>query len=305
VIALEIKGLTKVFKGKKRRIVQALSNLDLAVESGEIFGFLGPNGAGKSTTIKTVMGQVTATGGVANIFGKSATDPASRLKVGYLPENPAFYDFMTAREYLRFVGRAFAMGEGQIGTESDRVLQLLELAEAADRPVRGYSKGMVQRLGIAQTLLHDPDLYVLDEPMSGLDPLGRALVKDIIKELRQRGKTVFFSTHITADVEVVCDRVGVIVGGRLRVVDIVENILRSGIEGYSVQVSGCRGHADLFAGLDVKEKTADALEVYVPRAAFGDLMERVVKVGAEIDLIEPRRKSLESFFLEVVAGSMP
>jgi len=301
VNALEIRGLTKIYKGKRGKRVEALHNLNLAIKAGEVFGFLGPNGAGKSTTIKTVMGLIAATSGEALICGIPVTDSSARRRVGYLPENPSFYDFLTAREYLAFVGRTFGMQASTIISETGKVLDLLDLSEAADRNIRGYSKGMVQRLGIAQTLLNDPDLYILDEPMSGLDPLGRALVKGIIKDLKSRGKTVFFSTHITADVEVVCDRVGVIVDGRLRAVDAVENILQSGIEGYSVQVKLHGAGDDLFAGLAVTVNSAEIKEVYVSKEQFNEAMNRFISAKAEISLIEPKRKDLEAFFLDIVA----
>lgn len=301
--ALEINGLTKVYKGKKGKTVSALSDLNLTIASGEIFGFLGPNGAGKSTTIKTVMGLIRANGGTASVFGVPVSDPQARKRIGYLPENPSFYEFLTAREYLAFVGNAFAMDRENINAQTGKVLELLELSSAADRPIKGYSKGMVQRLGLAQTLLHDPDLYILDEPMSGLDPVGRALVKDIIRDLKSRGKAVFFSTHITADVEVVCDRVGVIAGGRLRAVDKVDTILEGGIEGYNIQSSRLPLSHELFAGFSASEKSAGIIEVYVPRSSFREFTARIYGAGGEIDLIEPKRKNLEAFFLDIVARS--
>ena len=284
--ALEIKGLSKVYKGKKGRRVEALTGLDLEVAPGEVFGFLGPNGAGKSTTMKAVMGHIRATGGSASVFGVPVTDASCRLKIGYLSENPAFYDFMTARELLFFVGRAFAMEQGALARESQRVLQLLDLCAAADRPIRGYSKGMVQRLGLAQTLLHDPDLYILDEPMSGLDPIGRALVKEIIKDLKGKGKTVFFSTHITSDIEIVCDRVGVIAGGRLRVVDRVENILLQGVEGYVIQVGRASGGSE---------------EILVEKERLNAYLAQLCASNVSIERIEPKRKDLEAFFMDVLA----
>lgn len=301
--ALEIKGLTKVYRGKRGNKVEALTNLDLSIDKGEVFGFLGPNGAGKSTTIKIVMGLISASSGDAAVFGTSVVNPSGRIKVGYLPENPSYYDFLTAREYLAFVGKSFGMEEALITTESGKVLQLMELSEAADRPIRGYSKGMVQRLGLAQALLHDPDLFILDEPMSGLDPLGRALVKEIIKDLKLRGKTVFFSTHITSDVEIVCDRVGVIVGGRLRAVDNIDNILQSGIEGYHVQVKIEAPAEELFAGFEATVKSGSTMELYVPKGSFNLFMSKVMKANLEVDNIEPKRKDLESFFLDIVAKS--
>lgn len=284
--AITIRNASKIYTGKRRRKVEALTGLSLDVHAGEVFGFLGPNGAGKSTTIKSIMGLVPLTYGHIDVYGMSVLEAAARRKVGYLPENPAFYDFLTAREYLVFVGNVFAMPEGVIGNRIKEVLSLLQLTEAADRPIRGYSKGMVQRLGLAQALIHDPDLYILDEPMSGLDPLGRALVKDIIKSLRERGKTVFFSTHITADVEMICDRVAVIVGGKLQAVDRVSAILEEGEEGYRIHTIS---------------KTGEAGEVNILKNQLAEFISRCSEEGITVVRVEPRRKDLEAFFLETVA----
>lgn len=295
---IEIDSLSKIFKGKKRTSVEALKGLNLTVVQGEVFGFLGPNGAGKSTTIKILMGLIAATNGSARLFATDVSQAAARKNVGYLPENPSLYDFLSAREYLGFIGSAFAMTESAIKVRSTEVLEQLQLSEAADRSIRSYSKGMVQRLGIAQTLLHDPDLYILDEPMSGLDPIGRSLVKDIIRQLKRQGKTVFFSTHITADVEAVCDRVGVIAKGKLEALDSVENILRSGVEGYNVQV---KGGCDLAShGFPHLESQGEMREFSVPKDLFNDFVALVAANGGKIDLIETRRKDLEEFFLEIV-----
>jgi ABC-2 type transport system ATP-binding protein len=296
---IEIENLSVTYRGKRGARVEALKELRLSVAQGEIFGFLGPNGAGKSTTIKALMGLIKPTIGQARLCGVPISDPTGRSRVGFLPENPSFYDFLTGREYLDFVGKSFGMEAQSILRESDRVLALLELTDSANRPIRGYSKGMVQRLGLAQALLHDPDLYVLDEPMSGLDPLGRALVKEIIRDLKGRGKTVFFSTHITSDVELVCDRVGIVVGGRLQLEDSVENVLESGTVGYSVQLKNCSD--TVCAGLAVRSKGESVREVYVPVAELTPFLERAVAEHCEIMLVEPQRKDLEAFFLEVVA----
>lgn len=286
--AIDIVGLCKIYTRNRKKAVEALKNLTFNVGEGEIIGFLGPNGAGKSTTIKSIMGQVTPTAGSIEIFGIPVTDTASRQRIGYLPENPAFYDFLTAREYLRVVGRAFALSSKDIEKSIGRVIDIMDLAGAADRHIRGYSKGMIQRLGLAQAMLHDPDLYILDEPMSGLDPLGRALVKDLIKDLKARGKTVFFSTHITADIEVVCDRVGLIVHGELRALDSVKNILHQGIIGYSIQISGPDG------AIQEKDVVADNLEAF---------LRQVLASGEKIERIEPKRKDVEGYFLDVVSES--
>lgn len=284
--AIEIVGLGKVFKGKKGAVVEALKGISLSVGQGEVFGFLGPNGAGKSTTIKCLMGLLQPTSGTATIMGRAISDAAARQAVGYLPENPAFYDYLTAEEYLQFVGRVFKMSEALLARRTEEMLKLLELWDARKRQMRGYSKGMVQRVGLAQTLIHDPDVYILDEPMSGLDPIGRALVKEIILDLKKRGKCVFFSTHITDDVEKVCDRVGVINKGELPVVDHVESILQRGVQGYAVRVTTADGRSE---------------ESLVERDELQPFIRQSVSGQKSIEKIEPRRKDMEAFFLEIVS----
>ena len=226
--AIEIAGLCKQFSGKRMTKVHALKGLDLTIAVGEVFGFLGPNGAGKSTTIKLLMGLLRPTSGSAQIMGMDASRAESRRHVGYLPENPAFYDYLSAEEYIAFVGSQFNMDFALLRRRSEEVLKRLDLWEARKRPMRGYSKGMVQRVGLAQALVHDPDIFILDEPMSGLDPIGRKMVGDIILELKGEGKTVFFSSHILSDIERFCDRIGIIVGGRLRRTSSVADVLKEG-----------------------------------------------------------------------------
>ncbi|GAB4558068.1 MAG: ABC transporter ATP-binding protein [Geothermobacteraceae bacterium] len=285
--AIDTKCLCKTYRGKRGTRVAALSDLTLQIAPGEVLGFLGPNGAGKSTTIKILTGQIRPDSGAAKIFGVDSLSENARRRVGYLPENPSFFHFMTATEYLNLVGRLYNMSHQAIIQESERVLSLLELEKAAKRPIRGYSKGMVQRLGLAQALLHDPDLYILDEPMSGLDPIGRALVKKIIRHLKERKKTVFFSTHITADVEEICDRVAVLVDGRLQVLESVHDLLKKGIEGYRV-VGRMPGHGPtqrVVASQELK-KTLESL-----------LLE-----DFQVERIEPIRKNLEDFLLQAIRG---
>lgn len=301
--AIDIAGLCKQFRGKKMTRVDALKNLDLQIESGEVFGFLGPNGAGKSTTIKLVMGLLRPTSGRTSIMGVDSAQAASRLKVGYLPENPAFYDYLSAEEYMLFVGSQFGMEKELLRTRSEEVLKQLDLWDARKRPMRGYSKGMVQRVGVAQALVHDPEVYILDEPMSGLDPIGRALVKDIILDLKKQGKCVFFSTHITDDVEKVCDRVGVIVKGSLVAVDSVENIMRSGVEGYLVHLRVPESESGVFAGIEAVRRAGPVSEFYVPRALFNRFMGEVNRTGREVVLVETKRRDLEDFFLSIVDGN--
>jgi len=298
--AIETTGLCKQFKGKKMTRVDALKGLDLQIEEGEVFGFLGPNGAGKSTTIKLIMGLLKPTAGTATIMGKDSSTTDSRRQVGFLPENPAFYDYLSAEEYITFVGSQFRMDSSLLKRRTEDVLKRLDLWEARKRPMRGYSKGMVQRVGLAQTLVHDPDVYILDEPMSGLDPIGRALVKDIILDLKKRGKCVFFSTHITDDVEKVCDRVGVIVKGSLVAVDRVENIMRSGVEGYLVHLRLQDGANRNFAGIEPLRTAGSTSEFYVSCSAFNAFMGEVNASVAEVALVETKRRDLEDFFLSLV-----
>lgn len=284
--ALEIKGLSKSFKGKKFQTVEALKELNLAIGQGEVVGFLGPNGAGKSTTIKCLMGLIRPSAGSATIMGRDISSAVARQVVGYLPENPAFYDYLSAEEYLKFVGKVFSMPADLLEQRTEEMLKLLELWDARKRLIRSYSKGMVQRVGLAQVLIHDPDVYILDEPMSGLDPIGRALVKDIILGLKQKGKSVFFSTHITDDVEKVCDRVAVIDKGRLLAFDSVESILQRGIEGYVLHVTAPDGGEE---------------ELVVARADLQSAIQQLVGSNRSIERIEARRKDMEAFFLEILA----
>lgn len=285
--AIEFTNLSKTFRGKKGLRVEALKNLSLTIGAGEVFGFLGPNGAGKSTTIKIIMGLIRPTSGKASIMGYGTGVADARRHVGYLPENPAFYDYLSANEYLDFVGRTFKMEPRHLARRKEEVLTLLELKDAGKRPIRGYSKGMVQRLGLAQVMLHEPDVYVLDEPMSGLDPLGRALVKNIILDLKSAGKCVFFSTHITADVESVCDRVGIILKGVLQSEERVDSILTEGVAGYNVRVERSSG---------------EVMEYSIARDSLEQFLTDHRSSGHRIILVEPRRKNLEAFFLDIVKG---
>ncbi len=219
-------GVTKRYsswpQGNK---VLALDDFSLQIEQGEVFGFLGPNGAGKSTALKILLNFVYPNAGTVSLKGKSVSDRRSRGSIGYLPENPYFYDYLTAEEILWFGGRASGLPKHNIRERSQMLLHRMGLLSASKRPLRTYSKGMVQRAGLALSLIHDPDVVVLDEPMSGLDPIGRKLVGDLILELKSQGKTVFFSSHILTDVERFCDRAGIIVGGKLRLVGSLADLL--------------------------------------------------------------------------------
>jgi len=225
---LETKNLRVEFKAQSpsRGIKVAVKDLNLKVFAGEVFGFLGPNGAGKTTTMNVLLGFVNATGGAAYLFGVDVREPIARQRIGYLPELTYYYKFLTAEELLRFYGRIFRVPKARLDARIDELLKLVELDHARKRPIKTYSKGMQQRVGLAQALINDPDLLILDEPTSGLDPIGRMKVREIIQRLKQMGKTVFFSSHELGEVETVCDRVAIINQGELkvegRVSDLVE-----------------------------------------------------------------------------------
>lgn len=284
--AITASGLSKRFSGKRGNNVLALDQLNLTVSQGEVFGFLGPNGAGKSTTIKILMGLIRPSQGQAMLYGTKASLPEAHRSVGFLPENPSFYDHLNGEEYLRLVGGLFNLKRDEIVARTKILFHRFNLWDARKRPIRSYSKGMVQRLGLTQVMLHDPDLYILDEPMSGLDPLGRALVKEVIRELRAAGKSVFFSTHITSDVEEVCDRVGIILKGQLLSVEQVDAIMTNGVTGYKVRH---RVH-----GVDRSEDT------HVAKNDLQKFIADLERNGQEILLINPVRRNLEDFFLQLV-----
>ena len=224
---LRIENLRVEYKSReaKRATKVAVQALNLSIFAGEVFGFLGPNGAGKTTTMNVLLGFVPPTSGDAFIFGASVRDPIARQRIGYLPELTYYYKFLSAEEILRFYAKIFRIPKKQIEPRIDSVLKLVELQDARKRRIKTYSKGMQQRVGLAQALINDPDLLILDEPTSGLDPIGRMKVREIIQRLKQQGKTVFFSSHELGEVETVCDRVAILNAGELktegRVVDLV------------------------------------------------------------------------------------
>src|SRR6267154_1696784 len=234
--ALEILGLEKTYSVGfwRKKPKRALWPLHLKVEEGEIFGFLGPNGAGKTTTLKLLMGLIFPTAGSARILGMAVNDPRMKAQIGFLPEQPYFYDYLTARELLTYYGQLSGMNAKVLSRKVNEVLARVGLPDVGDVQLRKFSKGMLQRAGIAQAILHDPKVVFLDEPMSGLDPMGRREVRSLIEEMKSEGKTVFFSTHILSDAEALCDRVAIIHLGELRGVGVVA-ALTSGVHN-SVEV---------------------------------------------------------------------
>jgi len=202
----------------------ALTGLDLEVRAGEVFGFLGPNGAGKTTTMNVLLGFVPPSSGMASLFGIDVRQPIARQRIGYLPELTYYYKFLTAEELLRFYAKIFGLNRRETDKRIAELLKLVELEHAATRPIKSYSKGMQQRVGLAQSLINNPDLLILDEPTSGLDPLGRMKVREIIQRLKEQGKTVFFSSHELGEVETVCDRVAIVHQGELKAVGTVAEV---------------------------------------------------------------------------------
>jgi len=227
---LELHGLRVEYPSRefRRQAQVAIESLDLTVQRGEVFGFLGPNGAGKTSAIKVLLGFTPATAGTARLFGVDVRQPIARQHIGYLPEQTWYYKFLTAEELLRFYARIFGIPRGEREERIGYVLSLVGLGAARKRLIRTYSKGMQQRVGLAQALINDPDLLILDEPTSGLDPLARMQVRQIIQTLRQNGKTVFFSSHELGEVESVCDRVAVLKQGRLVALDAPANLREPG-----------------------------------------------------------------------------
>src|SRR5271156_3211748 len=234
--AIEILGLTKDFPVGfwRQRMRRSLDNLTFQVEDGEVFGFLGPNGAGKTTTLKLLMGLIFPTAGTAHVRGRSIDDIAMHREIGFLPEQPYFYDYLTGRELLDYYARFFGYTPAERRERVARFLERVGLSDAANVQLRKFSKGMLQRVGIAQAILHDPQVVFLDEPMSGLDPVGRREVRDIILDLKRQGRTVFFSTHILSDAEMLCDRVAVLVEGKLRGVGSPGEIVSMEVQGMEI-----------------------------------------------------------------------
>ncbi|HKC13104.1 MAG TPA: ABC transporter ATP-binding protein [Vicinamibacteria bacterium] len=305
VTVLEIEGLSKSYRmGHLRPVYRpALSDLSLKVEQGEVFGYLGPNGSGKTTTLKVLMGLLHPDRGSALVLGSPLSERGWRYRVGYLPEHPYLYDNLTAHEYLDYVGRLFGLSRAVRRDRARHLLDLLGLARAADLPLRRFSKGMVQKTGIAQALMNEPDLVFLDEPMSGLDPMGRRLVRNLILDLKQRGKTVFFSTHILPDAETLCDRVALLRGGRLLREGRLDEILELTTSAMEVLVTGVdRSVLEAQTGLVAKSAVGERWRLEMAEDRLGAIVGAVEGAGGRILSVSPIRQSLEEYFFKEMAA---
>jgi ABC-2 type transport system ATP-binding protein len=299
--AIEIENLSKEYPHgflnlKKKR---SLENLSMDVQTGEVFGFLGPNGAGKSTTIKLLMRLIFPTAGTARILGKSIEDVSMHRDVGYLPEQPYFYDYLTAAELLDYFARFHNLAAADRRDRVQRMLKKVGLETAKKIQLRKYSKGMLQRAGLAQAILHDPQVVILDEPMSGLDPLGRREVRDIILELKREGRTVLFSTHILSDAEMLCDRVGVIVGGTLRGVGAPGEMVGIAAQGmeilFELPQPGTKPPL-----LEKATKTGERYRVQVSESELYAALDQLQAAHARILSVTQIKPTLEEFFMSLV-----
>jgi ABC-2 type transport system ATP-binding protein len=277
--AVEIRNLTKIFPVplRRRRIV-AVKDVSLTVDSGEVYGLLGPNGSGKSTTLKMLLGLVTPNHGEARIFGKDSRDYHSRADVGFLPENPYFHKFLTAAELLAFHGNICGMAGKPLAKRIDELISLVGLEDARDRRVGGFSKGMLQRIGLAQALIHDPRLVVLDEPTAGVDPAGSHQIRDLILDLKKRGKTVLLTSHLLEQVQEICDRVGIMARGEMIREGPLEDLVR------------------------VKNQTEFVIENATPELA-AQIQNLVAASSASLVAARQPERSLETVFLELTSGN--
>jgi ABC-2 type transport system ATP-binding protein len=300
--AIEIENLTKDypygFLHLKKKT--SLEGLTMTVERGEVFGFLGPNGAGKSTTIKLLVGLIFPTAGTARILGKPISDIEMHRDIGYLPEQPYFYDYLTAAELLDYFARFHDLAAADRRERVERMLKRVGLETARKIQLRKYSKGMLQRVGLAQAILHDPKVVILDEPMSGLDPVGRREVRDIILELKREGKTVLFSTHILSDAEMLCDRVGVIVGGKLRGVGAPDEIVGLKAHGMEILFEYAGNDAMATALLGKATKTGSRYRMQVGEGDLYSTLEQLHEAGAKILAVAQVKASLEEYFMHLV-----
>ncbi len=305
---VEIENLTKDYEVGfwRKKKVRALDGLTLTVEGGQIFGFLGANGAGKTTTLKLLMRLIYPTAGRARILGRDISDVQMHARIGYLPENPYFYDYLTARELLNYCGELFGYRKRDRERRTEELLARVRLDEKSwDKQLRKYSKGMLQRVGLAQALVNDPEIVFLDEPMSGLDPIGRREVRDLIASLRSAGTTVFMCSHILSDIEVLCDRVAILNRGRLSETGRLEELReRAGQGGHRIEITVAGADADqlssLPAGAQVTPTAVGARVEVADESDVDAVLAALRRAGGRLVSVQPVRQSLEELFVRGV-----
>jgi ABC-2 type transport system ATP-binding protein len=304
--AIRTEGLTKDYRVGfwRPRAYRALDDLTFDVAAGDVFGFLGPNGAGKTTTLKLLLQLIYPTAGRAEILGRPAGDVDVKRRLGYLPENPYFYDHLTAEELLTYFAGLFGFAPAERRRRAARLLDDVGIGAERRLELRRFSKGMIQRVGLAQALLNDPELVILDEPMSGLDPLGRRHVRELILRLRNEGRTVFFSSHILADAEVLCGRVGILAGGRLVSAGRLADMLAFEVRGWELVIADLPASALDRLGSGVRKVTAIAEGRYAlelqPERTPDALLAELRPLGARLVSLNPIRDTLEDFFIRKV-----
>ena len=295
--AIQTQGLRKVFGDKV-----AVSNLTLSVERGEVFGFLGPNGAGKTTAVKMLLGLIRPTAGEGQLLGAPLGDSATRARVGFLPEHFRFHDWLTATEFLHFHADLYHMSRSRAATRIPELLELVSLTPHADKNLHAFSKGMLQRIGLAQALLNDPELVILDEPTSGLDPVGRRLVRDIIRDLRQLGTTVFLNSHLLSEVEITCDRVAFIKHGEVLQTSALQTLVDGGL---SVEVRARNLTPTVVQSLarwgqDVRADGEHLTLTLESEADLPAINRYLVEQGVDVYALRPQHVSLEDLFIQIV-----
>lgn len=305
--AIEVRDLTKTYRTPlRRKKVEALRGVTFTVERGQIFGFVGPNGAGKTTTIRTLMGLIKPTSGSAKILGYEIPSRHARARLGFLPETPYFYDYLTVGELLDLAGRLFGLPADLRKKRANQLIDKVGLGRARSQSLKKFSKGMLQRAGLAQALMNDPQLVVLDEPMSGLDPIGRKEVRDLILELREQGKTVFFSSHILTDIEAIADRVAIVARGALQSQGTPAELIRRTVLGIDVSVR-IPADAELGAladGATRVRRVGDELSLTLPANADVDAWLVAARdKGAKIVAVSPRHETLEELFMREIASA--
>jgi len=301
--AVRIRGLEKSFRGHLSiGVHKILRGVNLSVPEGVIYGFLGPNGAGKTTTLKVITGLLFADAGEVRVFERPPQDLSAKERLGFLPEAPYFYDYLTGAELLLFLGHLFDVPSHRLKERSRELLSIVGLEGKGNVQLRKYSKGMLQRIGLAQALLNDPDLVILDEPMSGLDPIGRREIRDLILGLKDQGKTIFFSSHILADAEMICDQVGIIVQGQVVREGPLEALLGAEARFWEVTVRGTAAFEPPPGCTVLTRQGSQLLLRAEGEETLQEILDQARQEGASVRSVVPHKGSLEDLFITYMPG---